>query len=219
MIKKTSRLTALIKKILVHLQLNMDRQQYVSSDAENVIIFDADYIDKLSFDLIVNFERMINRPLANADMARWIECVALDGGLREGDNHTLVVVLHNKQTKRLKNFVPSAISSELDGQAFKSHLGEFEFAAVPTEDVADMSMLAVDMVSHFCYEHKAHRIMVVTDMNDTIDELRTLLRNAPDEKRITLFGMEPLPTGNYRTEILGYSLMNALGIKAEEIKS
>ena len=28
--------------------------------SENVIIADADYIDKVAFDLIVNFERMIN---------------------------------------------------------------------------------------------------------------------------------------------------------------
>ena len=29
--------------------------------SENVIIADADYIDRVAFDLIVNFERMINR--------------------------------------------------------------------------------------------------------------------------------------------------------------
>ena len=30
--------------------------------------------------------------------------------------------------------------------------------------------------------------------------------------------MQPMEGGNFRQEILGYSLMNALGIKAEEIK-
>ena len=29
--------------------------------SENVIIADADYIDRVAFDLTVNFERMINR--------------------------------------------------------------------------------------------------------------------------------------------------------------
>lgn len=197
----------------------MDRQQYINSNADNVIIVDTDYVDQLTFQLIVNFERMINRRIGNADMARWIECVALDGGLREGDNHTLVVLLHNKQTESMSYFLPSSIKNELDGKAFKSHLGEFEFAAVPTEAMVDKTTLSIDMVEHFCFEHKAHRIMVVTDMNETVDSLRSLLRNAPDDKRITLFGMEPLPAGNYRTEIIGYSLMNALGIKAEEIRN
>jgi hypothetical protein len=39
-----------------------------------------------------------------------------------------------------------------------------------------------------------------------------------DAKRITVFAMQPLQGGNFRQEILGYSLMNALGIKADEIK-
>ena len=39
---------------------------------ENVMVVDADYIDKVAFDLIVNFERMIERRIPQADMARWI---------------------------------------------------------------------------------------------------------------------------------------------------
>ena len=46
---------------------------------ENVILVDADYVDKVAFDLIVNFERMIGRQIPQADMAKWLECVALDG--------------------------------------------------------------------------------------------------------------------------------------------
>ena len=52
--------------------------------SENVIIADADYIDRVAFDLTVNFERMINRRIQPADMAQWAVCIALDGGLREG---------------------------------------------------------------------------------------------------------------------------------------
>ena len=37
---------------------------------ENVMVADADYIDKVAFDLIVNFERMIERRIPQADMAR-----------------------------------------------------------------------------------------------------------------------------------------------------
>mgnify|MGYP006896782327 CR=1 FL=1 len=39
---------------------------------ENVILVDADYVDKVSFDLIVNFERMIGRRILKADMAQWL---------------------------------------------------------------------------------------------------------------------------------------------------
>ena len=54
---------------------------------------------------------------------------------------------------------------------------------------------------------------------DAYDRLREILRKVDDDdKRITLFAMQPMPGGNFRQEILGYSLMNALGISADEIK-
>ena len=70
---------------------------------ENVILVDADYVDKVAFDLIVNFERMIGRRIPQADMARWMECVALDGGLRPQSSDlspqpsVQVVLIHKKQ--------------------------------------------------------------------------------------------------------------------------
>lgn len=85
---------------------------------ENIIIADADHIDKVAFDLIVNFERMLMRRIPQADMARWIDCIALDGGVREGDNHTQVVLIHDKAHARMDNFAPSVHASELDGKAF-----------------------------------------------------------------------------------------------------
>ena len=54
---------------------------------------------------------------------------------------------------------------------------------------------------------------------EMLDRLREILRKVDDDdKRITLFAMQPMPGGNFRQEILGYSLMNALGISANEIK-
>lgn len=82
---------------------------------ENVILVDADYVDKVVFNLIVNFERMIGRRIPQADMAKWLECVALDGGIREGNHQTQVVLLHQKE--QMDNFLPGAFT-DLDGKAF-----------------------------------------------------------------------------------------------------
>ena len=54
--------------------------------SEHVILVDAEYVDKVAFDLIVNFERMLGRRIPQADMAQWLECIALDGGLRPTAN-------------------------------------------------------------------------------------------------------------------------------------
>ncbi len=54
-------------------------------------------------------------------------------------------------------------------------------------------------------------------MERLLPVLRHIDRECP-EKRVTLFAMQPLSGVPCRTEILGYSLMAALGIRADEIK-
>ena len=53
---------------------------------------------------------------------------------------------------------------------------------------------------------------------ELMDIVRSTLRNADDDKRITVMSMQPMMGGNFRQEILGYSLMKALGIESNEIK-
>ena len=186
--------------------------------SENVIVVDADYVDSVAFNLIVNFERMIGRRIPPADMTRWVECVALDGGLRQGDHETQVVLLHDKGKRAMENFTPGDYSAQLDGKAFKGNLGEFVFGAYPVESLVSKEEFLVDVVSLVCNQKEVKRVMVVPDVDKCYDMLRHALRHVDDDKRVTLFAMQPLTGGNFRQEILGYSLMSALGIKADEIK-
>lgn len=185
----------------------------------NVILADADYIDKVAFDLIVNFERMIGRRIQPADMARWIDCVALDGGLREGDNQTQVVLIHDKKNTKLDNFRPADYTNELDGKAFKDHLGEFTISALPVESMVSKEDFIADILTVVSNHKDVKRVMVVPDAEKQYDLIRHALLNAPEEKHITVFAMQPMAGGNFRQEILGYSLMNALGIRADEINN
>lgn len=186
--------------------------------SENVIVVDADYVDSVAFNLIVNFERMIGRRIPPADMARWVECVALDGGLRQGDHEIQVVLLHDKGKRAMENFTPADYSTQLEGKAFKGNLGEFVFGAYPVESLVSKEEFLVDVVSLVCNQKEVKRVMVVPDVDKCYDMLRHALRHVDDDKRVTLFAMQPLTGGNFRQEILGYSLMSALGIKADEIK-
>ena len=188
--------------------------------SENVILVDADYVDKVAFNLIVNFERMLGRRIPQADIARWIDCVALDGGIREGEHETQVVLIHQKGKQGLENFAPSTYE-ELDGKAFKDHLGEFAINAYPIEPIAGEDFFT-EVLSLVTAQKEVKRVMVIPNLEeDTIyNKVREALRQVDDEeKRVTLFAMQPLPGGNYRQEILGYSLMAALGIRADEIKA
>ena len=188
--------------------------------SENVVIVDADYVDRVAFDLIVNFERMIGRRIHKADLAKWIDCVALDGGLREGEHDTQVVLIHDKKQAALDNFVPASYDDELNGKAFKDHLGEFTVSSFPVEDITTATDFFLDTVAMVCAQKEVKRVMIIPDAENRAlyADLRHTLQRVDDEKRITVFAMQPMEGGNFRQEILGYSLMNALEIRAEELK-
>lgn len=191
--------------------------------SENVILVDADYVDKVAFNLIVNFERMIGRRIPQADIAKWIDCVALDGGIREGEHETLVVLIHRKDKTKLDNFTPSDYETELNGKAFKDHLGEFTISAYPIENIAGGEDYFTDALQLITGQKEVKRVMVIPDAENVyiynkVRETLNRLDDDDDPKRITVFAMQPMPGGNFRQEILGYSLMAALGIRSEEIR-
>lgn len=186
--------------------------------SENVILADAAFADKVAFDLIVNFERMLERRIPQADIARWVECVALDGGLCDGDHQTTVILTHDKQQTEMKNFVPSQFAEELEGKAFKGNLGEFSFCTPSGEGFVSKDELFLDTLQTVVQQTDVKRVMVIPD-ESLYNNVREILRKADDEKRITVFAMQPMPGGNFRQEILGYSLMAALGIRGEELNN
>ena len=87
------------------------------------------------------------------------------------------------------------------------------------EEVVKHDDFFLDIVSTVCNHKDVQRVMIVPNAErpGLYDALRHTLRDVDDEKRVTVFAMQPMPGGNFRQEILGYSLMNALGIKGEEL--
>ena len=171
--------------------------------SENIIVVDADHLDCVCFDLTVNFERMLNRRIPKAD--------------REGDNQTHVVFIHSKGKTAFDNFAPADFANDINGKAFRDNLGEFTLSATPIEQSVGGERLLLDTVALICQQKEVKRVVVIADEDKDWDELRHLLRNADEEKRITLLAMQPMPGGNFRQELLGYSLMSALGIRGEEL--
>ncbi|MBQ9644816.1 MAG: hypothetical protein IJV24_00470 [Prevotella sp.] len=194
----------------------MEQQQ--AQWAENIILADADHIDKVAFDLIVNFERMLGRRIPQADMPRWAECIALDGGLRQGDNQTNVILIHDKDHSALSNFTPANYHQELNGQAFNGPLGEFVFSSIPTSPLADKLQLFADTLTFLLSISTVKRLMVIPDESN-YQRIHDIIRKADcTDKHITVFAMQPMPGGHFAQEILGFSLLSALGIKPDEIR-
>lgn len=202
----------------------MDIQEFNNTKwSRNVILVDGDYVDSVAFNLIVNFERMLGRRIPKADTARWIDCVALDGGMREqrdADGETQVIFIHSKDKLALDNFTPGSYENDLNARAFKDTLGEFIISSYPVEEVVKHDDFFLDILKTVVNHKDVHRVMAIPNAEHAPlwDALRHALGDVDDEdKRVTLFAMQPLEGGNFRQEILGYSLMNALGIKGSEL--
>ena len=191
--------------------------------SENVIIVDADYIDDVAFNLTLNFERMLDRRIPAADFSQWIVNIALDGRMKPGNHETQVVVLHDKGKQQLDNYVPSSLGQELDKQAFKDEtLGEFIINTIATGGkVTEKDEVMLDFLKIVLSHKEVSRIMIVPNAED--GNIYNLLRNAlrdidDEEKHVTLFAMQPMEGGNFKQQILGYSIINAMGITADEIE-
>ena len=191
--------------------------------SENVIIVDADYIDDVAFNLTLNFERMLDRRIPAADFSQWIVNIALDGRMKPGNHETQVVVLHDKGKRQLDNYVPSSLEQELDKQAFKDEtLGEFIINTIATGGkVTEKDEVMLDFLKIVLSHKEVSRIMIIPNAED--GNIYNLLRNArrdidDEEKHVTLFAMQPMEGGNFKQQILGYSIINAMGITADEIE-
>ena len=178
----------------------------------NVILVDADYIDRVAFHLVVNFERMLGRRIPPADLPQWLDCIALDGGLRPGENDVQVVLFHSKGVERMQHFSPADFTKELDGVAFKDNLGEFTLQSVEVEDLTSTMDLLKESIELMAQSETVQRVMVVADMEGDASTLLKAVADAEDKKKaFILFGMQPLaPAKSYTTEILGYSLTSIL---------
>ena len=129
--------------------------------------------------------------------------------------------MHEKHAARLENFNPSTFETELNGQAFNDkNLGEFLVNSYAANDTFGKDDYMLDTINMILGHDEVKRLMIVPNGEEgTIyEEIANAMRNAPEHKHITLFAMQPMPGGNFRQEILGYSLMNALGIRGDEIK-
>jgi len=150
-------------------------------------------------------------------MARWLECVSLDGGVREGaEQHSQAIFVHSGSHGSLDNFASGNYETDLHLKAFTGKLGEFAVDSYALADDVSRADYVTDVIGILLKAPEVKRIMLVAD-DDTTARVGDALRYADDDKRITLFAMQPLRGGNYRSEILGYSLMSALGIRADEI--
>lgn len=185
--------------------------------SENVILVDADFLDSLVQDFITNFERMINRPLGKLDLCHWLDCLLLDVEVKEGEHDNFVAFLHKKGNKGLKFVNPGDFKEFLSEKAFKDRLGEFSLGSFPIEDIVSRGEFMNDALKAAMESDKTQHILVIADL-DAYGTQICKTANGETKAQVTLFTMRLIPSGKYKQQILGYSVMSGLGIRSDELK-
>lgn len=186
--------------------------------SENVILIDCDYADEVAFNLRTNYSRMLNRTVPQADLAQWLVCLSLDGGITPGANSIQVILVHSKDKKRLEHFIPSDYEKDIDGKAFTDNaMGEYILSALRIENLVSAEEFLFQAAETLVDAKEVKRLIFVADTAQYGDRFKTLWGKVED-KTITWLSMQPLSGKGFRSEILGYSLTNALGVRADEFK-
>ena len=186
--------------------------------AEKVILIDASYINKVTGDLSQHFSQMIGRELPKADLSIFLECVAMDAAIQPGENVLQVLLVYDKEHAKMDAFNPSDLKKELNDVAFKSQLGEFQLNTFEPSDMADREAFFLEAVKLVADAKEVKHLVVVPSETEYGDKLPEIFEKVDGKESIHVLGMNPLaPSKAFSWEMMGYAVLQALGIRSDEI--
>ena len=186
--------------------------------AEKVILIDAAYINKVTKDLSQHFGQVIGRELPKADLPIFLECVAMDAAIQPGDNVLQVLFVYDKNESKMDAFNPGDLKKELNDVAFKSQLGEFQLNTFEPSDMADKEAFFLESVRLIADAKEVKHLVVVPSESEYGDKLPKIFEKVDGKESIHVLGMNPpSPSDKYQWEMLGYAVLQALGIRSDEI--
>ena len=186
--------------------------------AEKVILIDAAYINNVTNDLSKHFGQVIGRELPKADLPIFLECVAMDAAIQPGDHTLQVLFVYDKSQSKMDAFNPGDLKKELNDVAFKSQLGEFQLNAFEPSDMADRGAFFLEAVKLVADAKEVKHLVVVPSETEYGDKLPEIFNKVDGKESIYVLGMNPLESSDkFRWEMLGYAVLQALGIRSDEI--
>ena len=186
--------------------------------AEKVILIDAAYINKVTSDLSKHFGQVIGRELSKADLPIFLECVAMDAAIQPGENVLQVLFVYDKSQSKMDAFNPGDLKKELNDVAFKSQLGEFQLNSFEPSDMVDRGAFFLEAVKLVADAKEVKHLIVVPSETEYGDKLPEIFEKVDGKESICVLGMNPPASSDkFRWEMLGYAVLQALGIRSDEI--
>ena len=186
--------------------------------AEKVILIDASYINKVTGDLSQHFGQMIGRELPKDDLPIFLECVAMDAAIQPGENVLQVLLVYDKELTKMDAFNPGDLKKELNDVAFKSQLGEFQLNTFEPSDMADREAFFLEALKLVADAKEVKHLVIVPSETEYGDKIPEILEKVDGKESIHVLGMNPLaPSKAFSWEMMGYAVLQALGIRSDEI--
>lgn len=185
--------------------------------SETVMLIDAAFLDFVVTDLKKYFTSILKRDLQEVDLSQLMTYLALDAAIGEGKNDIQVLLVYDAATTRFTHCRPSDLKTELNGVAFNNELGEFSFASVSSEGMVSREELYLDLLGIVSDSADVKKLILISSNEEYGDRVTAALKEVK-EKEIIQFRMnEPAAPVDYRWEMLAYPVMQALGIRGEEL--
>ena len=185
---------------------------------EKVILIDAAYINKVTTDLRQHFSQVIGRELPKADLPIFLECVAMDAAIQPGENVLQVLFVYDKSQSKMDVFNPGDLKKELNDVAFKGQLGEFQLNAFEPSGMADREAFFLEAVKLVADAKEVKHLVVIPSETEYGDKLPEIFDKVDGKDSIYVLGMNPpSPTEKFRWEMMGYAVLQALGIRSDEL--
>ena len=185
--------------------------------SETVVLIDAAFLNFVITDMKGYFEETLQRSLQEIDLSMLTTYLTLDAGITEGKNEVQFLFAYDKDSSHLAHCHTSDLEKELNGVAFQSPYGEYSFASVPSEGMVSREELFLDLVAIVSDSADVKR-MIVVSFNEEYGKKVTDALHEVKGKEIIQFRMnEPEASVEYKWDMLAFPVMQALGIRADEL--
>ena len=185
--------------------------------SETVVLIDAAFLNFVITDMKGYFEKTLQRSLQEIDISMLTTYLTLDEGITEGKNEVQFLFVYDKDSSHLVHCHPSDLEKELNGVAFQSPYGEYSFASVPSEGMVSREELFLDLLAIVSDSADVKR-MIVVSFNEEYGKKVTDALHEVKGKEIIQFRMnEPEASVEYKWDMLAFPVMQALGIRADEL--
>lgn len=185
--------------------------------SETVMLVDAAFLDFVVTDMKRYFTSVLKRELRDADLSQLMTLLALDAGIEEGKNDIQVLLVYDARSGRFAHCHPSDLKTELNGVAFTNELGEFSFASVSSEEMVSREELYLDLLNVVADSADVKKLILVPGNEEYGHRVAEALKEVKDKEIIQFRMNEPGGAVDYRWELLAYPVMQALGIRGEEL--